>query len=473
MTMPGAQTTYAIVVLVLALTGIGFAGMRAMRISRSRGTSEYFLGGHTVSWIGLAGSFFVTTLWGVWCIGVELSFRANVWMWAGLGVIMAAGFVLMGYALSPVYRARDATTIAEFLADRFGNNGVGVTVSLAFVLLTLLVRIPITIVLGGRMLHLIFGWDPVTAALLMIVVPGVFAVAGGYTAIFAVQGVAAVAAVAGLVFFGNAGAPDITLPSASHFSGTGNENLVLFCGLALYAVWSTCIDQSIVQRVTAARTWRDPRRSAFAAAGAIALGGLAIGIGAASRATSFLPPGTWTGVAAAFVGASIVTSAIAALSGQFMSVSTMTTMDLFRQFRSSADESALVLVGRLTTTIAVIFSILASSVLALIGDAAVVWLVAAYTVLGTPLAAIAIVGFVWPGRHSTGAICGLLAGWTVGCVMASLQPEQMISQNGLFALVIAVFVLSALVMAGVTLLASPGLSFFHLALRKDIRVPKS
>ncbi len=471
--MPGAQTTYAIVVLVLALAGIGFAGMHAMRISRSRGTSEYFLGGHTVSWISLAGSFFVTTLWGVWCVGAELSFRANVWMWAGLGLIMAAGFVVMGYFLSPAYRVRDVLTIAEFLGDRFGNNGVGMLISLAFVLLTLLVRIPITIVLGGRMLHLIFGWDPVTAALLMIVVPGVFAVAGGYTAIFAVQGVAAVAAVAGLVFFSSAGAPDLTLPAALHFSGGGNENLILFGGLLLYAFWSTCIDQSILQRVAATCTRRDPRRSAFAAAGAIAFGGLAIGIGTASRTTSLLPPDTWTGVATAFVGASIVTSAIAALSSHFMSVSTMTTMDLFRKLRSTADESALVLVGRLMATVAVIFSILASSVLALLGDAAVVWLVAAYVVLGTPLAAIAVIGLVWPGRHSTGAICGLLAGWIVGCVMASLQPEQMTSRNGLFFLAITLFAMSALVMVVVAALTSPGLSTLHPELRKGLRVPKS
>ncbi len=270
-----------------------------------------------------------------------------------------------------------------------------------------------------------------------------------------------------------AGAPDLDLPAALHFSGGGNESLVLVGGLVLYAVWCTCIDQSIVQRVIAARTRRDPRWSAFAAAGAIAFGGLAIGVGVSSHATSLLPPGAWTGVATAFVGASIVTSAIAALSGHFMSVSTLTTMDLFRQFRSTADESALVLVGRLTATVAVIFSILASSVLALIGDSAVVWLVAAYVVLGTPLAAIAIVGFVWPGRHGTGAISGLLTGWIVGCVIVSLQPEQVISRNGLFFVAIIVFVLSALVMVGVALLSTPGLSIFHPELRKDIRVPKS
>ena len=36
---------------------------------------------------------------------------------------------------------------------------------------------------------------------------------------------------------------------------------------------------------------------------------------------------------------------IAALSSHFMSVSTLATMDLFRQFRSAADAPALVLVG--------------------------------------------------------------------------------------------------------------------------------
>lgn len=471
--MPAANTTYAIVVVVLALTGIGFAGMRAMRMSHSHGTTEYFFGGHQVSWITIAASFFVTALWVVWCAGVELSFRANVWLWSGLGVVMGGGFLLLGFVLTSAYRLRGAMTIAEFLSDRLGKREVGTIVSVAFVLLTLFVRIPLTIVLGGAMLHLTFGWDPVTAALLLIVVPGVFAVAGGYTAIFAVQGVGAVAAIAGLMFFGSAGAPDITVPTASHFTGGGDEILVLLGGLALYAVWSTCIDQSILQRVAAASTLRDPRRSAFAAAGGIALGGLVIGVGAASRAANLPDTGAWAGVASAFVGASMLTSAIAMLSGHFMTVSTMVTMDLFRQFRSEADESALVLVGRLMTTLAVIFSILASSLLSLIGDTAIIWLVTAYVVFGGPLVAIAIVGFVWPGRHSTGAIWGLVAGWIFGSLQVSMHPEKMTSQTGVVWAGVATFIVSALVMVGAALIVSPGISMLYPGIRKDVGVPKS
>jgi uncharacterized sodium:solute symporter family permease YidK len=161
------------------------------------------------------------------------------------------------------------------------------------------------------------------------------------------------------------------------------------------------------------------------------------------------------------------------LSGHFMTVSTMATMDLFRQFRSEADESALVLVGRLMTTLAVIFSILVSSLLSLIGDTAIVWLVAAYVVLGGPLVAVAIVGFVWPGRHSTGAIWGLAAGWIFGCLQVSMQPEKMMSQTGVVWAGVATFIVSALVMVGAALIVSPGISILYSGVRKDVRVPKS
>jgi Na+/proline symporter len=467
-----ADSAYGFVIVILALTGIGIAGMRAMRGSRGRGANEYFLGGHVVTWVGLAASLFVTTLWGVWCAGIEFSFRSDVWAWSILGFVAACGLVLLGSVFSPVYRHHGAMTIPGFLSERYGTSSTGVVVSIALVLLTLFVRIPITILVGGKLLHVIFGWDPVTAALLMIVVPGVFAVAGGYAAILAIQGAAAVVAVVGLVFFGSAGGPDITLPLIADFGGGSRDWTPLLCGLIVFAMWSTCVDQSIVQRVASAGSSRDPRRAAFAAAGAIVLGGLAIGIGAATRTSDVVSTGVWSRVAAAFVGTSILTSAMATLSCHYLSVSTLSAMDLFRRYRSAADESVLVLVGRLCATLAVIVSIVASSLLALVGDAAIVSLVVAYVILGTPLAAVTIVGFLWSRRHGFGAFCGLLVGWVFGFGQAAHGPDQVVSQAGVLWLVISVFAATGVVTLGVGALGLSGPSMLRILPRRYVRVPK-
>ena len=471
--MQSTDSTYAIAIVVLALVWLGIAGVRSMRASRGRGLGQYFLGGHTVTWMGLAASLFVTSLWALWCVGVELSFQSNALAWSILGLGVAAGLLLLATVFSPVFRQRGVLTVAEYLSGSYRHAGTSATVASAFILLTLLIRIPITIVLGGKLLHAIFGWDPVTAALLMIVVPGIFAVAGGYAAAFAIQGVAAVVAVAGLVFLGSAGTPETILPFVVHFTGPVPHWTFLAGGLAVFAFWQSCVDQSIVQRVAAAASSRDPRRAAFAAAGAIALGGLAIGIGAATRTTNMLPSGDWAGLARGFVGASLLACAMAALAGHFLSVSTMCTMDIFRQLRSASDESVLVLIGRLMTTMAVVFSILVSSVLALVGDAAIIWLVVAYVVFGVPLAAVALVGFGWARQHAVSAFAGLLVGWSLGCVQAVVRADHMMSHEGLLWVIVTAFGGAAATMAGLNVCATSGISWMHVMPRRDIRVPKS
>jgi SSS family solute:Na+ symporter len=470
--MHPADATYAVLIVSLALIGLGIAGMRSMRASRGKGLDQYFLGGHTVSWIGLASSFFVTSIWGMWCVGWVLSLHSDGWAWSILGLCVALGLVLLGAVFALTFRERSVLTISDFLAGRSERISMRTTLSAAFVLLTLFIRIPITIVLGGKLLHGIFGWDPVTAALLMIVVPGVFAVAGGYAAAFAIQGGAAVAAVTGLIFLGSAGSMDAVFPPGSLLDGNSPESMLLFSGLLVYGLWSTCADQSAIQRVAAACSSRDPRKAAFAAAGAVALGGLAIGV-AAARVPTPLQTGALTGLARAIVGTSLLTSAMAALAGQFLSVSTMCTLDLYRRFRSAADEAVLVLVGRLMTTMAVVFSILATSLLALIGDQSVLWLTGAYILLGVPVAAIALVGFTWARHHVFGVISGLVIGCVVGSVQVAVKPELMLMPAGLLWMVITVFVSTVLAMIAFSVLAASGVSIPGVLSRRVARMPKS
>jgi Na+/proline symporter len=463
---------YAIVVVLLALASIGFAGLRAVRSLRGNGSVEYFLGGRAVPWRTLTGSFFVTSLWAVWCTGVEMGFRSEVWLWTGLGLSMAVGFIFTAVVLVPAYREGETLTLPSLIAERTENPGLGTVLSVSFILLTSLVQIPITIVLGGKMMQLIFGWDPVTAGLLIIVVPGVFAVAGGYTAVFAVQNVASIAAVAGLVFFGSTGALDMTLPVATLAGGAGTDAVVLIIVIALVGFWSAGFDQSMLQRVKAAPSVTDPRRAAIAVAGALAIAGLAIGIGSASRVAGILPSDGWARIAAAFVGTSLLVAAMGALAGCFMSVSTIVTMDIVTRFRSSADESALVLSGRLMTTVIVVFSILASSLLAFLGDAVVVWLVVAYGVFGPPLAVTTLVGILWPGRRATAMLWGLSAGWIMGAGWAIHQADHMNSQSSVLWTALLSGSVTALVTSAIVLLITPAALIVATGVRKSARASK-
>jgi solute:Na+ symporter, SSS family len=472
MIMSAGILPYGAIIVLLALAGVGFAGNWALRANRVNGSVDYFLGGRKVGWWALSGSFFATALWTVWCTGVEMGFRTDVWLWAGLGFAMAAGFALTGLVLVPVFRQAGTFTLPSFIGERAGSPALGTTLSIASVALAGLVRIPLTILLAGRMMQLIFGWDPVTAGLLIIVVPGVFAVAGGYSAVFAVQSGAAVAAVAGLAFFGSTGALDMTLP-ASAIPGAAFADPMLFAiTFVIIGLWTAGVEQSGFQRVNASPTPAAPRRAAAAVAGAMAVAGLAVGVGAASRGTGLGAIDTWTGVAVTFVGTSLLMTAMASLAGQFMSVSTLMTMDVFTRIRHAANESVIVLVGRLMSTVIVVFAILASSLLAFVGDTAVLWLVGAYAVLAPPIMAATLMGLVRTLRHATALFWGLGAGWVTGAALVLHQGERMATLPSLLWTALAGGGAALVVTGVIVLLVTPGTLASLAGAGKDAGVSK-
>lgn len=454
--MSASLLPYGVIIVLAALAGTGAAGIRALRTNRVNGTIDYFLGGRTIGWWALSGSFFATAFWAVWCTGIELGFRNGVWLWSGLGLAMGAGFLVSGLVLTPAYRQGGTFTLPSFIGERAGSPALGTTVSIASVLLTSLVRIPLTIVLGGKMMQVIFGWDPVTAGLLIIVVPGVFAVAGGYAAVFAVQGSAAVAAVAGLAFFGSTGTLDMTLPASALPGAAAADPLVLSAAFVLLSIWCAGVEQSGFQRMNAAPSTGATRRALSSVAGAIAVAGLAIGVGAASRGTGTVVHDAWTGVATTFVGTSLLMAAMASLASQFLSVSTMMTMDVFTRFRQAANESAIVLVGRLMSTVIVVVSILMSSLLAFVGDAAVIWLVGAFAVVGPPLIVVTLVSTFRAGPHAPAMFAGLGAGWASGVGAVLIDAVPLHDLSGVLSAAVISGGVALLVSGLVLLLISPG-----------------
>ena len=108
-------------------------------------------------------------------------------------------------------------------------------------------------------------------------------------------------------------------------------------------------------RPLAARSAGDLKRGGAAAAILLLLGMLLLALGAGTLKPGTLDPGLASGL----LGAALLAFVMATLAGQFLSVSTLFTMDVFKAFSRNQDDTALVLVGRLVTTIEVIFAILA------------------------------------------------------------------------------------------------------------------
>ncbi len=444
--------TYEALIVLLALAAIGLTGLLAIRRGRARTAVDYFLAGRSTGWLSLGASLFVTTMFALWCVGLALPALPGSAAWVGIGLAAAAGLILLGFAFAPACRIAGSITAPGFLNDRLGGR-TGPLIAVATILFALVVRIPLVIFLGSHLLSSLAGWDPLAGALLMIVMPGLLAVAGGYPAIAATQTASAIVGGVGLLVLGLWKSPASPLALQPLTGGDGAAMPLEILGLLILGFWYFSADQFVVQRPLAARSPADLRRGSAAAAAFLVLGVLLLAFGAGSPTQA--AGARETGLASGLIGAAILSFVMATLSGHFLSVSTLFTMDVFRTFSRSHDDTTLVLVGRLVTTIEVIFAILAASTVALVDISSLSWIIQAFVAMAPPMAAVSLVSRFWRRMHGRGALWALAAGWVLGALhMGSLLADGQGIVN-MMAFAVLSFLMTTVVFVGVSLTAAP------------------
>jgi SSS family solute:Na+ symporter len=292
-----------------------------------------------------------------------------------------------------------------------------------------------------------------SSALLMIVVPGLLVVAGGYRAVIATQAASGVAVAAGLLFMVLTQAPFPTSLMQSLLPEADTKWGILLAGALVLGFWYTCIDQFVVQRTLAARSCKDVRGGTGVAALLVLLGTAALASLSYDPHLPSTPATNWNGIASGFIGAAIIASGMATLSGHFMNVATLFTMDVVLVNRKKSDEAALVLVGRLSNTVVVFLAILTASSVALMGTSTLDWMVHALGAIVPPIAAVTSIGVLWPRMHGRGAFWGLVVGWVAGGVIMGLS---MSGTGGILGGIAVTFACSALTFVGISLMLAPG-----------------
>jgi solute:Na+ symporter, SSS family len=441
---------YDLLIVIVALAGMAFAALHAIQGRRGNDGSEYFLARREIGWVPLGVSLFVTTVWGFWSFVLAEPLADGSLGWLLPGAFTVGALMVLGTVFVPRYKASGVATVPSFLSERYGTP-VGAAVALASIGLTLFAQIPFTILIGTQLINALTGWDTMSSGLLMVVVPGLFVVAGGYPAMIAAQNAGGIAAGVGVLclaaigFPGGAGVLHRALPD------TGSSWTLLISGMAILGLWSLCMDQQVVQRVFSARSEGQARAGSLAAAAAVLLGVVALSVGFGRNGSA--EPGLGaSGFAGGFVVAAILAFAMSTLSGHFMSVATLVSMDIVRPDRKGSGEAALVLVGRLTNTVVVILAILTASSIGLIGPALLDWMIPAVAAIVPPIAAVLLLGLFWPRMHGRGAWWALISGWAIGLTQAGLMSEPGVQT---VESAIATFVVSSVVLVLLSLTVAP------------------
>ncbi len=338
---------------------------------------SYFFANRNMHWLTLGVSFLGTSLFSAYILGLASTELLGVPVaYAVISVIMLG--LLAGY-FAPRFLKSEIKTLPEFFEKRFDKK-CRRFLSALYVLSNVAIRMLIILTAGRIFLGSLEGVDGFSSLLFFLVVTGVYVMIGGLRAeVHAnlVQVFLVVLAIAGFVAWAvNQGnTPSLIAHRfASQFNFTrGNDSgltrIGLFLGLSIVGFWFWCADQFMVQRVLSARNVSFARKALIAAA-FLQIIPLLIFVLPGSFA-----PLSWKAyfdglLRALFLNSSmpdsvrgvLIIGAVAAfmisVANVLNSTSSLVTFDFFCSLKPEASDRQIVLVGRMTTMLLVLVSIL-------------------------------------------------------------------------------------------------------------------
>jgi solute:Na+ symporter, SSS family len=415
---------------------------------KERTSEDYFLASRHVGWFAIGASLFVSNISTEHFIGLAGSGATS-----GLAVghfewLACLILLVLGWVFVPFYLRSNVFTMPEFLERRF-NRQCSIYLASISILAYIFTKISVHLYAAAIVLERVVGWDPMTAAILLVVATGVYTVAGGLAAVIYTDLVQTLILLAGAIALtvigldqvGGFAALRAALP-ADYFSmmkpidhpefpWTG-----IFLGAPILGIWYWCTDQVIVQRVLSAKDEGHAKAGTIFAGflkilpvfvlvlpGLIALalypqlftmenGRVTNGdIAYPTLIVNLLP----TGLVGLMIAA-LLAALMGAMSSVFNSASTMVTLDFYKRLRPQASERQLVNFGRIATAAMVVLGILWVPFIHLLSSQLYIYLQSVQAYVSPPIAACFILGILSTRLNGTGAFASLLVGFVLGAV---------------------------------------------------------
>ena len=437
-----------IVVYFIIVFAIGFYFARKERTS-----ADYFLASRNVGWFAIGASLFVSNISTEHFIGLAGS-GATSGLAVGHFEWLACFMVLiLGWVFVPFYLRSNVFTMPEFLERRFSRS-CAVYLAAISILAYIFTKISVHLYAAAVVLERVVGWNPLTAALILVVLTGIYTIAGGLAAVIYTDLVQTIILLIGAVILtilglqeagGFAGLRAALPPEYFHMMKPANHPEFpwtgIFFGAPILGIWYWCTDQVIVQRVLSAKD------EGHAKAGTIFAGYLKIlpvfvlvlpGLIAYALYTELFvvqsghvvngdiayPTLIVNLLPAGLVGlmvAALMAALMGAMSSVFNSASTLVTLDFYKKIRPQATEHQLVTFGRGATGMLVILGMLWVPFIKNINPQLFLYLQAVQAYVSPPIAACFVFGILWPRLNAHGAITSLLSGFVLGTIRFVLE----------------------------------------------------
>ncbi len=502
-----------IAIYLLAVVGLGVAaGFLRRQGERGGEGGHYFLAGNTLAWPVIGLAMFAANISTVHLVSLaEAAYKFGLvfgnfeWM---------AGFtlVLLSLFFAPLYLRSRVATLPDFLERRF-NRGCRDVLAVISLFSAIVIHMGVALYTAAWVLRGILGLPPTAtilgmdALMFFIVVlgllTGIYTMLGGLLAVVWTESVqtvlllvgAVVITVVGYLKIGGWSALADTLASHPHplasvpdskvTWGTGNflhmartasdpSGLAwysILLGYPVLGIWYWCCDQTIVQRVLAAKDEKHARLGPlfcaflkilpvffFVLPGVIcvalvqrnAFGGAAPQAAADTytfMVTHLLPVGLKGLVAAAMLAAAMQTCSAA-----LNSTATLVAYDLFKRHQPDISDHKLVVIGKVTTVLGTILAIVASP---LFGHYTTIFegINKLISYVAPPITAVFLLGVFWKRASGKSAFITLIAGIVLGAVTFYLDWNNI--YRGDFMLIAFLLLVACLVIMAATTFMYP------------------
>ncbi|HEX9706614.1 MAG TPA: sodium:solute symporter [Steroidobacteraceae bacterium] len=481
---------WAVVFLYFVLTFV--VAIVVTRRARSTESADgFFLAGRNAGWFIVGASLFASNIGAEHLVGLAGTSAASGIAVAQFEIIAGLVLLLLGWFFVPFYLRSGVFTMPEFLERRY-SSGPRMYLAIVSVVSYVLTKISVTVAAGGIVFEALMGIDFWTGATVVVVATGVYTLFGGLKAVLYTDAMqmfvlllgALVVTILGLDAIGGWDALtaavgkerfDLWQPSTHpDFPWTG----ILF-GAPILGVWYWCTDQFIVQRVLAARDQVEARRGTifagllkqlplfvFVLPGIIAYALAQSGQLQLERPDQALPALTAQLLPAGLRGvvvAGLLAALMSSLSSVFNSSATLVTMDLYKRWRPLASGRQLVVTGQIATVVLVLFGLAWIPLMELISGQLYTYLQSVQAYISPPIAAVFLIGLLWPRANAKGAIAALAIGFVLGFGRLILElnapiswgPAAAYAEVNFLHFAVLLFAISAAALIGVSLATAP------------------
>ena len=432
-------------IIVAYLLGILFIGIWVTRKQKMTGEA-YFLAGRSLGWGMIGAALFASNISTIHLVGLAASGYNEGLVWGNFEWAAAFTLVILSLVFAPFYFRNKISTLPEYLERRFS---AGSRSFLAFmaILGALFIHIGMSLYAGATVFEQFFGIDVMASILIISTITGIYTVFGGLRAVVITETIQTVLLVGGSIivtYLAMAALPEAGINSLAELKASVKPKQVSMIwsdnsiGLAWYSVllgypvlgiWYWCTDQTIVQRVLAAKSEKDAQLGPLFAGfikilpvfilvfpGVIAYALFRDEIGEdANQALPYLiqhlVPTGLRGLISAGLLAALMSTIAAALN----SCATLVAVDIVGRLRPNISDRMQVQVGRVSAVVIMLLAMLWSTQ----GDKFSSIFEAVQVIgadLAPPITTVFIWGVFWRRGTEQAALSTLIAGFTMGAV---------------------------------------------------------